>query len=72
MDMRRPTTPYLQIRSSKVSWPAELSMLDQVLRPRKHANIALLITVPYKSSALTFYHAKSVHDCRAMQDDDWR
>ncbi len=24
----------------KVSWHAELSMLDQVLRPRKHANIA--------------------------------
>ncbi len=26
--------------TGKVSWPAELSMLDQVLRPRKHAKSA--------------------------------
>ena len=57
--------------TGKVSWSAELSMLDQVLRPRKHANIASLITVPTKPSARTYYHAMSVHDCRAMQDDDW-
>jgi hypothetical protein len=37
----------------KVSWPAELSMLDQDLRPRNHANIASLITVPAKPSART-------------------
>jgi hypothetical protein len=59
--------------TDKVSWPAELSMLDQVLRPTKRANITLLITVLTKPSARTrtYYHAMSVHDCRAMQDDDW-
>jgi hypothetical protein len=46
-------------------------MLNQVLRPRKHANMASLITVPTKPSARTYYHAVSVHDCRAMQDGDW-
>jgi hypothetical protein len=46
-------------------------MLDQVLRPRKHANIALLVTVPTEPSARTYYHAMCLHDCRAMQDDNW-
>ncbi len=35
-----------QYVTGKVSSPAELFMLDQVLRPRKLANIASLITVP--------------------------
>ncbi len=49
-------------------------MLDQVFRPRKHANIALLITVPTKQSAQTsgtYNHAMCVCDCRAMRDDNW-
>jgi hypothetical protein len=36
--------------TGKVSWPAELFMLDQVLTPRKRVIIASLITVPTKPS----------------------
>ncbi len=53
------------------SWAAELSMLDQILRPRKRANIVLSIAVPTKPSARTYYHAMCVHNCRVMQDDNW-
>jgi hypothetical protein len=44
-------------------------MLDEVLRLR--GKLALLITVPTKLSALTYNHAMSGHDCRAMLDYDW-